>query len=468
MQPTNSSAKNQTRTAAVPFKSSVLIVGAGIAGMQAALEIADSEHQVYLVERLPSIGGHMIQLDKTFPTLDCSSCISTPKMSQVGSHKYIDLMTYSEVVEVSGYAGNFKVKINKKARYVDETKCNGCGTCWEKCPWRADSEFNFGLGKRKAVYTPFPQAVPNIPVIDTEHCAYFLNGKCRACEKFCPTEAIDFEQKDKIVEVEVGAIIVATGFDIFDPTAMSQYGYGRFDNVITSFEFERLVSSTGPTEGNIVLKDGSTPESAAIIHCVGSRDENYHEYCSRVCCMHGLKHAHQIREKTGADVYQMYIDMRCFGKGYEEFYKRVSEEGVNFIRGKVAQVTDVAQTDEEKGKLIVVCEDTLLGSMIRVPVDMVILSVALEPRSDADEVARLFLLERSADGFFLEKHHKLDTMGTLTDGIYMAGCCQGPKDIPDSVAQAIGAAAKALALITKEEVAVGAEAVAVGEEVSKD
>ncbi len=289
-------------------------------------------------------------------------------------------------------------------------------------------------------------------------------SECLACVDACEPNVIHHDMEDEYQEVEVGAIIVTTGYDVFDPTVMYQYGYGRFDNVITSFEFERTVSSTGPTEGTIVLKDGSTPKSAAIIHCVGSRDENYHEYCSRVCCMHGLKHAHQIREKTGAEVYQMYIDMRCFGKGYEEFYKRVSEEGVNFIRGKVAQVTDVALTDEEKGKLIVVCEDTLLGSMIRVPVDMVILSVALEPRSDADEVARLFRLERSADGFFLEKHHKLDPMGTLTDGIYMAGCCQGSKDIPDSVAQAIGAAAKALTLITKEEVAVGTEAVAVGKE----
>jgi len=438
-----------------------LVVGAGIAGIQAALEIADSEHKVYLVEREPSVGGHMIQLDKTFPTLDCSSCILTPKMSEVGSHKYIELMTYSEVVEVSGHVGHFKVKIKNKARYVDGAKCTGCGTCQEKCPWQADNEFDVRLGKRKAIYTPFPQAVPNIPVIDREHCAYFLKGKCRACEKFCPTGAIDFEQTDQIIEVEVGSIIVATGYDIFEPSLITQYGYGRFDNVITSLEFERLVSSTGPTEGNIVLKDGTTPQSVAIIHCVGSRDENYHEYCSRVCCMHSLKHAHQIKEKTGAEVYQMYIDMRCFGKGYEEFYKRVSDEGVNFIRGKVAKVTDIALGEEEKGKLIVMCEDTLLGSIIRVPVDMVILSVAMEPRADANEVAKLFSLERSADGFFLERHHKTDPVDTMIDGIYIAGCCQGLKDIPDTVSQSIGAAAKALALITKGKVE--AEAAVVGE-----
>jgi heterodisulfide reductase subunit A len=442
-------------------KPGVLVVGAGIAGMQAALEVADAEHQVYLVEKSPTVGGRMLQLDKTFPTLDCASCIGTPKMSQVGSHKYIDLMTYSEVEEISGQAGDFKVKIRKKARFVDEHKCTGCGVCQEKCPWRTDSEWNMGLSKRKAIYTPFPQAVPNIPVIDKNVCAYIQTGKCRACEKFCPAGAIDFNQTDKIIEVEVGAIIVTTGFDVLDPTPMTQYGYGKFENVFTSLEMERIISSTGPTEGHVLLKDGSTPTSVAIINCVGSRDENYHEYCSRVCCMYGLKQAHLINEKTGATVYQMYIDMRCFGKGYEEFYKRISEEGVNFIRGKVAQVTDIAQNDEEKGKLVVVCEDTLLGQIIRVPVDMVVLSIAIEPRTDASAVAKLFGLKQDKDGFFEERHYKLDTMGTPNDGIFIAGCCQGPKDIPDTVSQAIGAAAKALALVARGEVGTKAEAEAV-------
>ncbi|MFC1916881.1 FAD-dependent oxidoreductase [Chloroflexota bacterium] len=895
-----------------PSKLSVLVVGAGIAGMQAALEVADSEHKVYLVEKLPTVGGRMLQLDKTFPTLDCASCIGTPKMSQVGSHKYIDLITCAEVVGVSGYAGNFKVTIQKKSKFVDVSECTSCGECDKVCPVSVPSEWQLALTRRKAIYRPFPQAVPNVftidkrgyppcrftcpagvnaqgyialisqgrfkealdvlrrtmpfagvcgrvcthlcelecergkvdqpiairtlkrfmsdyelnegrekasPIIPTKEekvaiigsgpagiaCAYdlvregypvtvfeaaakpggllrygipeyrlpnkivdeeigyvqelgveirtntpvtsleeifnqgykgiflaagapgsqkmnipgedtegvihaldflkqvnsgekvsvgervavigggnaaidaarvmhrlgakevtivyrrsraempaaveeivaaeeegiklhilavpvrvlsqdgrvsgiecvrmelgepdasgrrspipvegsefnievdnvimaigqtvekenlpgnleytrrgtlavdditlrtnidgvfaggdvvrgptdviravasgkeaavsidrYLRGvdlregrpapkekvkevdkekvetkpresmpvlepderrgfaevelgydektaieeakrclncgvcsECLACVSVCERNAIHHDMTDEYQEVEVGAIIVTTGYDIFDPTPMYQYGYKRFDNVITSFEFERTVSSTGPTEGNIVLKDGSIPKSAAIIHCVGSRDENYHEYCSRVCCMHGLKHAHLIKEKTGAEVYQMYIDMRCFGKGYEEFYKRVSEEGINFIRGKVGQVTNIALSEEEKGKLIVVCEDTLLGSMIRIPVDMVILSVAMEPRSDADEVARLFSLECSADGFFQEKHYKLEPLGTPTEGIYMAGCCQGPKDIPDSVAQAIGAAGKALALITKGEV----------------
>ena len=448
----------------VPVNPNTLIIGGGIAGIQAALEIADSEHKVYLVERDPSIGGHMIQFDKTFPTLDCSACILTPKMTSVGMHPYIELVTYSEVEEISGFVGSFKARIRKKARYVDEDKCNGCGVCVTKCPWKADSEFDLGLSERKAIYTPFAQAVPNIPVIDTEHCAYFLKGKCRACEKFCELGAIDFEQVDQIVEVEVGNIIVTTGYDPFDPTPITQYGYGKLDNVYTGLEFERICNAVGPTSGKIVLKDGSEPKSVAILHCVGSRDENYHEYCSRVCCMYALKYSHLIKERTDAEVYQMYIDMRCFGKGYEEFYKRLSKEGVNFIRGKVAEVTDRAINEDEKGKLIVCGEDTLLCRTIRVPVDMVVLATALEPRSDAAEVAKLLTISQSADGFFLERHPKLDPVATMTDGVFIAGCCQGPKDIPDAVAQASAAATRVLALISKGRVELEAATAVIDEE----
>lgn len=451
-------------TKEVPVNPATLIVGGGIAGIQAALEIADAGHKVYLVEKDPSIGGHMIQFDKTFPTLDCSACILTPKMTSVGSHPNIELMTYSEVEEVSGFIGNFKVKVRKKARFVDEEKCNGCGVCMEKCPWKAPSEFDLGLGERKAIYTPFPQAVPNIPVIDKEHCVYFLRGKCRACEKFCERGAIDFEQQDRIVELEVGNIIIATGYDPFDPTPIVKYGYGRYPNVYTALEFERLCNAAGPTGGKIVLRDGSEPKSVAIIHCVGSRDEHYHRYCSRVCCMYALKYSHLIKEKTEADVYQMYIDMRCFGKGYEEFYERLSKEGVKFIRGKVAEVTDRALTSEEKGKLIVCGEDTLLGQVIRVPVDMVILCIALEPRSNAKQVAQLFRISQGADGFFIERHPKLDPVATMTDGIFIAGCCQGPKDIPDTVAQASAAATRVLSLISKGKVELEATVAVIDEE----
>lgn len=433
----------------VPIFPATLVVGGGIAGMQAALEIANSNHMVYLVERDPSIGGHMAQFDKTFPTLDCAACILTPRMTEVARHPFIRILTYSEVVEISGYVGNFRVKIRRKPRYIDEGKCIGCLICQDKCPWTALSEFDAGTRKRKAIYTPFAQAVPNIPVIDTEHCVYFLKGTCRACEKFCDADAINFEQKELIFELDIGNIIITTGFDTFNAFAIPQYGYGHYPNVFTSLEFERLCSPTGPTEGHIILADGRQPDSVAIVHCVGSRDKNYHEYCSRVCCMHALKYSHLIKEKTNAEVYQMYIDMRCFGKSYEEFYNRIQNEGINFIRGKVAKVTDEAITEEEKGKLVVLVEDTLLGSMLRVPVDMVILCIALEPRKDANEVARLFHLGRSADGFFLERHAKLDPVATMSEGILIAGCCQGPKDIPDSVAQASAAAARALAMIAR-------------------
>lgn len=430
----------------------VLVVGAGIAGIQAALDIADSGHRVHLVERQQSIGGHMSQLDKTFPTLDCSACILTPKMVAAGSHPNIQLHAYSEVLEVTGFVGNFKARILRKARYVDWQRCTGCGVCQEKCPKRVPSEYNQRLGTRKAIYTMFPQAVPNKPVIDRENCIYFQKGKCRACEKFCEVQAIDFQQEDQELLVEVGSIIVATGYDQMDPTPLEMYGYGRYPNVITGLEFERLVSAAGPTGGRILTKEGQEPRDVAIIHCVGSRDKNYHEYCSRVCCMYALKFAHLIREKLKANVFLFYIDMRCFGKGYEEFYDRVQNEGAVFIRGKPGFVTDQPLSPEEKGRLMVVGEDSLSGEFLRVPVDMVILASAMEPRADAESVSRKFLLGRSKDGFFLEQHPKLAPVSTAAAGIFLAGTCQGPRDIPDTVAHASAAAAKALCLATRGKV----------------
>ena len=439
-------------THGVPVNPNVLVVGGGIAGIQAALEIADADRQVYLVEREPSIGGHMAQFDKTFPTLDCAACILTPKMVSVGQHPFIKLMSYSEVVEVSGFVGNYTVKVRRKARYVDEGKCTGCGLCQTKCPWKTDSEFDMGLGKRKAIYMPFPQAIPLIPVIDRDLCVYFQKGTCRVCEKFCEANALDFEQTDRIEEIEVGSIILATGFETFDARRIPRYSYGRLPNVATSLELERMVNASGPTGGKIVLEDGSTPERVGIVHCVGSRDVNYNVYCSRVCCMVSLKLAHLVREKSGAEVYNFYIDMRAGGKGYEEFYRRVMDEGTHVIRGRVAVVTASPQVPEEEGHLIIQVEDTLTGVVRRIPMDMVILAVGMEPREDAGEVARLFKISRSADGFFLEKHPKLDPVATTTDGVFVVGACQGPKDIPDTVAQASAAAARALAMISKGQV----------------
>ena len=922
----------------IPFNPNTLVIGAGIAGIQASLDIANSDHKVYLIEKNPSIGGHMIQLDKTFPTLDCSACILTPKMAAVGQHPYIDLMTYSEIVEVSGYVGNFKVKINKKSRYVDEDKCTGCGLCFEKCPIAMSNEFELGLSNRRAIYIPFPQAVPNKAVIDKredrpckaacvdacpvhtnvlgyiklisdekfkeayqlirdtnplpavcgrvcyapceeacnrgqmdnplnihhlkrfvtdkiniddltipqveitdkkvaiigagpgglaaandlalkghdvtifealpepggllryaipdyrlpkeilqkeiayieklgvkiktgvavgmnislteiqsnyhavlittgaqngiklniegeqlpgviegikflrefnlgnnkkvdktvaiigggntaidcartakriggvdvkiiyrrsraempssteeiaavekegidiiflanpkrflsqngklsgiecikmklgepdssgrpqpipikgseftlpfdmiitalgqfpeaeftrdvglslskwgtieihpESCltningifaggevvtgpayaidaiaagkraAYsidlYLNGlpidpvnkmhrkpevlsknelqslmerfspqkrvevrelpiiervsnfsevtcgfstteaiteasrclagqiegcfQCHECETVCEPKAINFEKDDETIEVEVGSIIVATGYDSFDPSVIGQYGYGKYDNVMTGMEFERISSATGPTGGQILLKNGQSPQSVAIVHCVGSRDQNYHDYCSKVCCMYGLKFAHLIKEKTDADVYEMYIDMRCFGKGGEEFYKRLSKEGVNFIRGKVTKVTDRTENNDEKDKLIVVTEDTLLGSMMRIPVDLVILCTAMESRSDTEQLGRLLTIGRSADGFFMERHVKLAPVSTPSDGIFIVGCCQGPKDIPYTVSQASAGAAQTLTMISKGVVEIEAAISVIDEE----
>ena len=439
----------------VPIHPATLVVGGGIAGIQAALELADAGFPVYMVEREPSIGGHMAQFDKTFPTLDCSACILTPKMVSVGNHPNIKMLTWSEVERVDGYVGNFTVTIRKKARFVNEELCTGCGICQEKCPKKViDEVYETGLAYRKAVYTPFPQAVPKYPVMDKENCTYFQKGTCKACEKFCPTGAIDFTQEDQLITVEVGNIILATGYDLFDARRITQYGYGRLANVFTSLEFERLSNAAGPTNGSIVLRDGVTvPKSVAIVHCVGSRDKNYNNYCSVICCMQGLKFAHLVKERTGAEVYNFYIDMRTAFKAYDEFYQRLLEEGTHFIRGKVAEITDAARQPGEEGKLIVQVEDTLIGKQRRIPVDMVILSAGLEPRHDAKSVAKLFGISCSADGWYIEKHPKLDPVATMTEGVFIAGCVQGPKDIPASVAQGAAASARVLGRIQQKEIA---------------
>ena len=438
----------------VPINEATLVVGGGIAGIQAALEIADAGYPVFMVEREPSIGGHMSQFDKTFPTLDCAACILTPRMVSAGTHPHINLFTWSEVESVSGYVGNFTVTIRKKARYIKEELCTGCGICQEKCPKKIiDEIYEAGLGYRKAVYTPFPQAVPKYPVIDKPNCTYFLKGTCKACEKFCPTNAIDFNQQDELITVQVGNIILATGYDLFDPRRIPHYGYGRLANVFTSLEFERLSNAAGPTNGEIVLRDGKTrPKAVGIVHCVGSRDRNYNNYCSAICCMQSVKFAHLVHERTGATVYNFYIDMRTPAKAYDEFYQRVLEEGTLFVRGRVAEVTDAARKPEEEGRLIIQVEDTLAGKQRRIPVDMVVLSAGLEPRKDAKQTAHTFGISCSADGWFIEKHPKLDPVSTMTEGIFIAGCVTGPKDIPATVSQGAAAAARVLGRIQQKEI----------------
>ncbi len=437
----------------VKVNPDVLVVGGGISGIHAALTLADSGKKVYLVEREPTIGGHMAQFDKTFPTLDCAACILTPKMSAVRSHPNINMWTYSEVDKVEGYVGNFKVKVRRKPRYVDESLCVGCYECIEKCIFKQGKfadEFNVGLNMRKPVYIPFPQATPLVALIDKETCAWFRGGKCKKpCVDACERQAINFEQQDEIKEIDVGAIILATGYKTFDAKRIPRYGYGKYKNVYTSLEVERLVNASGPTGGEILLKDGTKPKSVAIVHCVGSRDENTNRYCSRLCCMASLKLAHLVRERTEAEVYNFYIDMRAAGKGYEEFYDKLLKEQIHFVRGRVAEISDWATTKEEEGKLVIRAEDTLIGVVRRIPVDMVILAVGLEPQADADEVRRKFNISCGSEGWFLERHPKLAPVSTFTDGISLAGCCQGPKDIPDAVAQAGAAAAEAMALIDK-------------------
>jgi heterodisulfide reductase subunit A len=432
----------------IPIRQSVLVVGGGIAGIHAALTLANAGKKVYLVEREPSIGGHMAMFDKTFPTLDCAACILTPKMTAVKSNPNITLWTYSEVISVEGYVGDFRVQVRRKPRYVIEDLCVGCLECVEACVYKQPKfadEFNLGLSKRKPIYLPFPQAVPQVVLIDPETCIEFKSGKCKkTCVEACgERNAIDFNQKETIETIEVGAIILATGYQTFDASRISYYGYGTYPNVYTALEVERLINASGPTGGELVLRDGRKPRTVGIIHCVGSRDEHTNRWCSRVCCMYSLKLAHLVKERTGAEVYNFYIDMRTPGKGFEEFYNRVAEEGVHFIRGKVADVYP-ANGD---GQLTLKVEDTLLGQVRKIPVDMVILAVGLEPRADATEVRRMFNISCSSEGWFLERHPKLAPVNTFTDGIFLAGCCQGPKDIPDTVAQAGAAAAEAFQLL---------------------
>ncbi len=363
-------------------------------------------------------------------------------MVSVGRHPNITLLSYSEVEKVSGYVGNFKVTVLRKPRYINEELCTGCGTCIEKCPWKKiPSEFDLGLGNRPAIFYPFPQAVPRFPVIDTLNCAYFKNGKCGACKKFCPRDAIDFEQKESRLELEIGAIILATGFRDFDPSKLPNLGYGILPNVVTGMEMERMINSGGPTSGKVMLQNGEKPRTIAILHCVGSRGKE-HEYCSRVCCMYSLKLATLLREYTEADVVEFYRDMRAFGKDYESFFQRTEGLGVQFARFD----RDI-RVEQRCGHLIILTTNVYSGEPTETQVDIVVLATGAEAQIDQHAMGAMFGVSLSPDGFFLEKHPKLAPVETSTDGVFLAGACQGPKDIPDSVAQGGAAAAAVLSLL---------------------
>ncbi|MCK4574933.1 CoB--CoM heterodisulfide reductase iron-sulfur subunit A family protein [candidate division WOR-3 bacterium] len=434
--------------ALIPITKRALVIGGGIAGIQTALDIADGGFEVILVEKSPSIGGKMIQLSETFPTLDCPQCIETPKMVSCGQHSNIKIYAYSEVEEVNGYVGNFNVRIKQKASYIDREKCNGCGECMEKCLTYVDSEFDLGLIKRKAIYTPFPQAVPNLPVVDREHCGHFTTGLCRICQAICPKEAIDFNQEDTFVEEEVGAIIVATGFDLMPNEKIKEYV--NDPDVVNGLEFERLLCPSGPTNGLPVRpSDWTIPKDVTFISCAGSRDpEHGVAYCSRLCCMYLIKQAMLYKHAVpDGQAYIFYIDIRSNGKGYEEFVQRAKEEdNVIYLRGKVSKIA------RENGKLKVWGVDTLTGEQVELMTDMVVLATAMIPSEGSDELARKLRLSTDQYGWFQEAHLKLRPLETLTSGIYIAGVSQFPKDITDAVSQASGAAAKVLALFSQDEI----------------
>ena len=428
-----------------------LVIGGGIAGIQTALDIADAGYEVDIVEKSPTIGGRMAQLDKTFPTLDCSACILTPKMVDAAQHENISLYTYSEVEEVSGYVGNFAIKIRQKASYVNRELCNGCGDCIAKCPAKkAKNEFDEGLCNRPAIYIPFAQAVPNKPVIDRGQCTYFRTGKCGLCKHICGTKAIDFDQQDKIITKEYGVIIAATGFKPLSPKRYGEYLYGTSPDVLTSLEFERMMNAAGPTGGQITrLSNGEKPKSIVFVQCVGSRTDGKmgKTYCSKICCMYTAKHAMLIKEKyPDIDVYVFYIDVRAPGKNFDEFYRRAVEQyGVQYIKGMVGKVFD------ENGRLRVMASDLLEDKQLVVEADLLVLATAAEASPDVRALGTMLTASMDQNNFFTEAHPKLRPVESPTAGIFLSGACQGPKDIPETVAQAGAAAIKALGILSKNK-----------------
>jgi len=424
-----------------------MVIGAGIAGMQAALDIANSGFEVVLVEKLPSIGGRMAQLSETFPTLDCAQCILTPRTVEVGQHEQIRLITYAQVESVEGGAGDFRVRVRREAAGVNWDLCTGCGVCTEKCPKRVQSDFEVGIGPRKAIYTLSPQAVPNKPIIDRDNCIYYARGKCRVCERFCPTGAIDFEQEASYIEEHVDAIILATGFDLYDQALLLEYGGGQVPDVISGLAFERLLSASGPTAGKVRRpSDGKEPKEVVFVQCAGSRDpEKAMPYCSNICCMYTAKHAMLYKHRVhDGQAYVFYIDIRSGGKRYEEFVQRSMEEDhVLYIRGKVSKVF------REGEKVIVWGADTLTGRSVEIAADLVVLATAIVPRPETRELAGMLGIAVDEHGFLRETDPNLEPIGTERPGIYLAGTAIGPLDIPESVAQGSAAAGKVLAMFTR-------------------
>ena len=436
-----------------PVTKRALVIGGGIAGIQTALDIADAGFEVDIVEKKPTIGGKMAQLDKTFPTLDCAACILTPKMVDVAQNEKIRIFSYSEVTEVNGFVGNFEVKIKRKARYVKEDVCTGCGLCTEKCPMKkVPNEFNLGMDNRRAIYIPFAQAVPKVATIDPDHCNMLKNGKCGVCAKVCTAGAIDYKQKDEIIEEKYGAIVAATGFNPIPMDKFDEYAYSQSKDVVTSLEYERLMNAAGPTAGKLLRpSDGKHPHTIVFVQCVGSRcsacAEKGKEYCSKICCMYTAKHAMLTRDKyPDTDVYVFYIDVRTPGKNFDEFYRRAVEDyGVHYIKGMVGKVSP------EGDKLMVRASDLLANKQINIAADLVVLAAAIEPDKSARPLATMLTASMDTNDFFTEAHPKLRPVESPTAGVFLSGACQGPKDIPETVAQAGAAAAKVIGLLAKDK-----------------
>lgn len=429
----------------------VLVIGGGISGIQTALDLADRGLKVHLVEKSPSIGGVMAQLDKTFPTMDCSICILAPKMIECSRHPNIHIHTLSEVKEVSGSAGDFTVKVLETPRYVDPDKCTGCGQCSEKCPTKVPNEFQEGLDYRKAIYIPFPQAVPLVALIDSDKCLYFQKGVCRVCENVCQAGAINYNQEPVEREFNVSSIILATGFKQFNPEELGEYGYNRFDDVITSLEFERLICASGPTQGRLERpSDRGEAHRIAFIQCVGSRSHRIgYPYCSSVCCMYATKEAILIREHDAAsEVKIFYMDLKVFGQGFQDFVDRAKDHwGVEYIRGRPGEI----RRDPSTGELVIWYEDTDIGQVSEARVDLAVLCTTMIPRAGNQELAGTLGVELDEYGFFKSVDTLTKPIETSVPGIFMCGCCHGPRDIPESVAEASGAASKAAEIARRGE-----------------